>query len=171
MKNKRCLSGCLDVKAFTLIELLVVVLIIGILAAVAVPQYQKAVEKAIMAEAVTNVRAIAKAHQLYHMATNDYVADGDFDPLALTLSGVTQVTQGPLRGRWKSAHFIYTPNSSTGGMLAHARRYMHSAEDNELIYAIYISQGDPTRIACSWMEDATPIQKKLCQRLNYIGTL
>ena len=55
-------------KAFTLIELLVVVLIIGILAAIALPQYTKAVEKSRATEAVMTISSLEKAIDIWKIA-------------------------------------------------------------------------------------------------------
>ncbi|MBO7238434.1 MAG: hypothetical protein J6U96_04020, partial [Elusimicrobiaceae bacterium] len=55
-----------------LIELLVVILIIGILAAIALPQYQKAVEKSKASQALTLLRSAYQGAVAYYMANGDY---------------------------------------------------------------------------------------------------
>ena len=66
MKNK---------KGFTLIEILVVVLIIGILAAIAVPQYQVAVAKSRVSAMLPIMTSLSEAEEIYYMNHSHYTED------------------------------------------------------------------------------------------------
>ncbi|MBI3312390.1 MAG: prepilin-type N-terminal cleavage/methylation domain-containing protein [Candidatus Omnitrophica bacterium] len=70
-------------KGFTLLELLMVVIIIGVLAAIAVPQYLKTREKARMSEALSVLGQIRSAEARYYAERSTYtgvVNELDFSP-------------------------------------------------------------------------------------------
>lgn len=79
-------------KGFTLIELLVVVLIIGILAGVALPQYTKAVEKSRATEAITLLSNLAKAEEVYSLGMNYFTNDMNALDIQMPNTGTGIVT-------------------------------------------------------------------------------
>ena len=107
---------------FTLIELLVVVLIIGILAAVALPQYQKAVEKSKAAQAQTMLKTVYNAAKAYELANGSWPTS--FDELAVDIpwTGTSQWQAGaPAKSNedWSvQLHTMSTPKSVSIGRIS-----------------------------------------------------
>ena len=67
-------------QGFTLIEMLVVVLIMAILAAIALPHYQLAIDKARYTEAIAYFDAIKNAEEMYYLMHRKYTTDlGELD--------------------------------------------------------------------------------------------
>ena len=122
---------------FTLIELLVVVLIIGILAAMAMPQYFKAVERSRMTEAVTLIDSVVKAQRRKFMQTNRY-AEG-FEGLDVSPKGATGMdyhTKGdPRTGRGGNGFRINLDWSGfTSGAVSAFREFNGGRNDASLQY-------------------------------------
>jgi prepilin-type N-terminal cleavage/methylation domain-containing protein len=73
-------------KGFTLIELLVVVLIIGILATIALPQYQTAVDKSKFVQIQAVISDLAKEFEMYRLIHGDYPSADQWSEICPTIS-------------------------------------------------------------------------------------
>ena len=87
---------------FTLVELMIVVIIVGILAAVAIPMYQGATERAKASEAVAALGTIRGAMRVYFAEHGTYVNASFTDGAQVTNGNVLDVSDTDLLGRYFS---------------------------------------------------------------------
>ncbi len=112
----------LNRKGFTLIEMLVVVLIIGILAAVALPQYFKAVEKSRSTEALSIMGSLAAAMERARLVSSDNTYPANLSSLDIEFADVNGT---PVSGSsWSTKNFTitHTPGTAASGGMVQAVR-------------------------------------------------
>ncbi|TVP42983.1 MAG: type II secretion system protein [Gemmatimonadales bacterium] len=130
-------------KGFTLIELLIVVVIIGILAAIAIPRFGQTRERAFISAMQSDLRGMLNAQELYFQATNAatntpnyaYVITGTIDSeAAATTAGLSSFSPSPTVSIELSAN-----GAAANGFVALAT---HASTSTEC--AVYLGEGSPT---------------------------
>ncbi len=138
--QKNVVKNVVNKTGFTLIELLVGVLIIGILSAIALPGYRKAVERSRVSDALTTMQAVAKSEHGWYLTNNSYT--NDFANLDIEINGT--INEGALETDFYTYELLDT------GILAERNNHEY------LIYKDY----ETNQIMC------TPGSHYICEELG-----
>ena len=133
---------------FTLIELLIVIAIIGILAAIAIPNLLNAVQRGKQKRTMSDMRALATAVEAYAVDNNIY-------PTAACNAGLfTSGTENTLATNSftnLTPTYIAQPPKTDGW--SHFMRYAHDAAFNHYRIISYGRDGTTTGVACGTTTD------------------
>ncbi|MBL8979405.1 MAG: prepilin-type N-terminal cleavage/methylation domain-containing protein [Gemmatimonadetes bacterium] len=97
-------------KGFTLIELLIVVVIIGILAAIAIPKFANTKEKAILSSMKSDLRNLVTGQEAFYFDNSDYAGSTTVGAQVNALAGAGKVTFLPSTGNVLTLTYV----SNTG---------------------------------------------------------
>ncbi len=139
-------------KGFTLIELLVVVLIIGILSAIALPQYRFSVEKARASEAMIVLRQIEQLQALYRLENGKYAST--IEELGPDVPG-TIVAIG--HNRSQTTYYVYDIGSAAYNSIAMANRVPFNSD------YYFILKPNDSRI---WCHMISSFGRTFCEKLS-----
>ena len=157
-------------RAFTLIELLVVVLIIGILAAIAVPQYQYAVLKSKYHTLMNMAKAVKDAQEIYYLQNGKYAEH--FSELDISVPAGAEIGAETL-GNYGDFEAVYWDNRSKVVVLFFTQTMAWILKDNKryLEYNLRLDNENlhiwnGARAICASQAEAGEMGIKICKDIT-----
>ena len=159
-------------KAFTLVELLVVILIIGILAAIAVPQYQYAVLKSKYHTLMNMAKAVKNAQEVYFLQNGKYAEH--LSELDISVASEANIAIRDIKQSNGSFAPMETASINNGEILiatipTQALSFLRKNNDSYMDYNLRLDKAaiwEEKNALCVAWEKSGDMGKKLCKDLS-----